>query len=163
VGDLVVSGCRRVEDLAESSDILLDWHLPNEPIHVSGDEVLLQRLLGILLDNAIRYTPPYGEIHVEVSFMDQGPLITVRDTGIGMPESVKDHIFDRFYQADLRELRSYAGNGLGLSIGRWIANAHRAVLSVESAPQLGSTFQIQFPSQGDIGALQEVAKGAMRA
>jgi signal transduction histidine kinase len=163
LGDLVVSGCRRVEDLAGSSNILLDWHLPNEPIHVSGDEVLLQRLLGILLDNAIRYTPPYGEIHVEVSFMDQGPLITVRDTGIGMPESVKDHIFDRFYQADLRELRSYAGNGLGLSIGRWIANAHRAVLSVESAPQLGSTFQIQFPSQGDIGALQEVAKGAMRA
>jgi two-component system heavy metal sensor histidine kinase CusS len=163
LGDLVVSGCRRVEDLAGSSNILLDWHLPNEPIHVSGDEVLLQRLLGILLDNAIRYTPPFGEIHVEVSFMDQGPLITVRDTGIGMPESVKDHIFDRFYQADLRELRSYAGNGLGLSIGRWIASAHRAVLSVESAPRLGSTFQIQFPLQGDSGALQEVAKGAMRA
>jgi signal transduction histidine kinase len=163
LGDLVVSGCRRVEDLAASSDILLDWHLPNEPVHVRGDEVLLQRLLGILLDNAIRYTPPYGEIHVQVSLVDQRPIVTVRDTGIGMPESVKHHIFDRFYQADLRELRSYAGNGLGLSIGRWIANAHRAVLSVESTPRLGSSFQIQFPCQGDAAALQEVAKDAMSA
>jgi two-component system heavy metal sensor histidine kinase CusS len=145
VGSLIVSACRRVEDLAASSDILLDWHLPSDPIHVHGDEALLQRLLGILLDNALRYTPAHGEIHVETSLGERGPLVTVRDTGMGMADSVKQHIFDRFYQADLREQRSYAGNGLGLSIGRWIADAHRAVLSVESAPACGSSFHIQFP------------------
>ena len=66
--ELVVSGCRRVEDLAESSGILLDWHLPPETVCIQGDEILLQRLLGILLDNAIRYTPESGEIRTEVSF-----------------------------------------------------------------------------------------------
>jgi heavy metal sensor kinase len=161
VGDLVVNGCRRVEDLAASSNILLDWHLPNDPIHVSGDEVLLQRLLGILLDNAIRYTPQHGEIHVEVSLANQGPLVTVKDTGIGMSESVKHQIFDRFYQADLREVHSHTGNGLGLSIGRWIANAHRAVLSVESAPKLGSTFQIQFQRPDETAGPQEGMKDAI--
>ena len=64
---LVVEGCRRVEDLAAGSGILLDWHLPKEAVTIDGDAVLLQRLLGILLDNAIRYTPEGGEIRAEVA------------------------------------------------------------------------------------------------
>jgi two-component system, OmpR family, heavy metal sensor histidine kinase CusS len=143
--ELVVSGCRRVEDLAESSGILLDWHLPPEIIHIEGDELLLQRLLGILLDNAIRYTPRSGEIRAEVSLAANNALVTVRDTGVGMSEDIRLHVFDRFYQADLRERKSKAGSGLGLSIGRWIADAHGAELTVESTPHEGSVFQIKFP------------------
>jgi len=143
--DLVVSSCRRVEDLAESSSIDLDWQLPETPVLVHGDELLLQRLLGILLDNAIRHTPPEGEIRVCVSSVATRPVVAVRDTGIGMPEDVKRRVFERFYQADLREGKSRAGNGLGLSIGRWIADAHGANLTVESTLSEGSTFQIQFP------------------
>src|SRR5216683_402460 len=82
--DLVVTGCRRVEDLAESSGIMLDWYLPKEPVHIEGDDLLLQRLLGILLDNAIRYTPEHGEIRAEVSLTANEAILTVRDTGIGM-------------------------------------------------------------------------------
>jgi two-component system, OmpR family, heavy metal sensor histidine kinase CusS len=145
LGDLVVSGCRRVEDLAEASGILLDWHLPREPIFIEGDELLLQRLLGILLDNAIRYTPEHGEIRVEIAVAATDAVVTVRDTGIGMSEDVRQHVFDRFYQADLRERKTQAGSGLGLSIARWIANAHRASLTVESTPLKGSVFQIAFP------------------
>jgi signal transduction histidine kinase len=147
--DLVVSGCRRVEDLAESSGIMLDWHLPNEPVHIEGDELLLQRLLGILLDNAIRYTPEHGEIRAEVSLTKRDAFVTVRDTGIGMSEDVRQRVFDRFYQADLRERKTKAGNGLGLSIGRWIADAHGADLTVESTPLRGSIFQIRFPVSTD--------------
>jgi heavy metal sensor kinase len=143
--ELVVSGCRRVEDLAESSGILLDWHLPTEAVYIEGDELLLQRLLGILLDNAIRYTPESGEIRAEVSVIENSAVVTVRDTGIGMSEDVRLHVFNRFYQADLRERKSKAGNGLGLSIGRWIADAHGAELTVESTPLQGSVFQIKFP------------------
>jgi two-component system heavy metal sensor histidine kinase CusS len=143
--ELVISGCRRVEDLAESSEILLDWHLPAETVYIEGDELLLQRLLGILLDNAIRYTPESGEIRAEVSTADNNAFVTVRDTGVGMSEDVRQHIFNRFYQADLRERKSNAGNGLGLSIGRWIADAHGAELTVESTPLEGSVFQIKFP------------------
>ena len=143
--DLVVSGCRRVEDLAESSGILLDWNLPGEPVFIEGDKLLLQRLLGILLDNAIKYTPEHGEIHAEVVSKGQEAVVTVRDTGIGMSRDVREHIFDRFYQADLRERKAQAGCGLGLSIARWIADAHRAELTVESAPVEGSVFRIRFP------------------
>jgi heavy metal sensor kinase len=143
--ELVISGCRRVEDLAESSGILLDWHLPPETVYIEGDELLLQRLLGILLDNAIRYTPELGEIRAEVSVTANNAFITVRDTGVGMSEDVRQHIFNRFYQADLRERKSNAGNGLGLSIGRWIADAHGAELTVKSTPLQGSVFQIKFP------------------
>jgi heavy metal sensor kinase len=143
--ELVVSGCRRVEDLAESSGILLDWHLPVEAVYIEGDELLLQRLLGILLDNAIRYTPESGEIRAEVSADATNSFVIVRDTGVGMSEDVRQHVFNRFYQADLRERKSNAGNGLGLSIGRWIADAHGAALTVESTPLKGSVFQIKFP------------------
>jgi heavy metal sensor kinase len=143
--ELVVSGCRRVEDLAESSGILLDWHLPDEAILIEGDELLLQRLLGILLDNAIRYTSESGEIRTEVSLDANNAFVTVRDTGVGMSEDVRLHVFDRFYQADLRERKSNAGSGLGLSIGRWIADAHGAELTAESTPFEGSIFRIKFP------------------
>lgn len=144
--ELVVTGCRRIEDLAESSGILLDWHLPDGPVYVDGDEILLQRLLGILLDNAIRYTPQHGEIRAEVTVVDSRPSVTVKDTGVGMSEDVRRRVFERFYQADLREGKSRAGNGLGLSIGRWIADAHRADLTVESELLSGSAFKIIFPA-----------------
>ena len=104
--DLVVSGCRRVEDLAESSGIFLDWELPAEPIFIEGDKVLLPRLLGILLDNAIKYTPEHGEIHAEVASSSTEAVVTVRDTGIGISRDVREQIFDRFYQADLRERKT---------------------------------------------------------
>jgi heavy metal sensor kinase len=144
LNQLVVAGCRRVEDLAESSGIILDWKLPADELFVDGDELLLQRLLGILLDNAIKYTPEGGEILVEVGVRGSGAILRVRDTGIGMSEDVRHRIFDRFYQADLRERKASAGSGLGLSIARWIAEAHRAQLSVESEPMRGSLFEVCF-------------------
>jgi two-component system heavy metal sensor histidine kinase CusS len=141
---LVVSGCRRVEDLAESSGILLDWELPAEPVFIEGDKVLLQRLLGILLDNAIKYTPEHGEIHAEVARSANEVVVTVRDTGIGISRDVREQIFDRIYQADLRERKTNAGCGLGLSIARWIADAHRAEITVTSAPLESSVFKVRF-------------------
>jgi len=74
-----------------------------------------------------------------------GIVLTVCDTGIGMSEEVQQRIFERFYQGDLREKKVNAGSGLGLSIARWIAEAHRAKLTVESSPLRGSTFEICFP------------------
>lgn len=142
---LVVNGCRRVEDLAESNGIMLDWRLPIDSVYIDGDELLLQRLLGIILENAIRYTPSGGEISADVSTTTDKAVVTVRDSGVGMSDEVLRKVFDRFYQADLRERKSSAGNGLGLSIGKWIADAHGADLSIESAPSLGSVFQIHFP------------------
>lgn len=146
IGSLAVATCRRVEGLAESSGIILDWRLPTDDVFVMGDELLLQRLLGILLDNAIKYTPESGEILVEVAGTESGVSVVVRDTGIGISEDVCQHIFDRFYQGDLREHKSHAGNGLGLAIAKWIAEGHRAELTVHSVPMQGSEFRISFPA-----------------
>ncbi len=158
--DLVVSGCRRVEDLAESSGILLYWHLPDEAVYIEGDELLLQQLLGILLDNAIKYTPEHGEIAAAVSRSDNAVILTVRDTGIGMSEDVRRRVFERYYQADLREKKTQAGNGLGLAIARWIADAHQAELTVESVPLHSSVFQIKFPEPtGQHSAAPPIAGG----
>ena len=161
VKELVLSGCRRVEDLAESSGVVLDWRLPDDATFVEGDEVLLQRLLGILLDNALKYTPEHGEIMVELHRSDSAVFLTVRDTGIGMSEDVRQRIFERFYQGDLREKKVHAGSGLGLSIGRWIAEAHRAKLTVESSPMKGSRFEIRFPSASVSGADHGLRSGLL--
>lgn len=154
--ELVVAACRRVEDLAESNGILLDWKLPEEDLWLEGDELLLQRLLGILLDNAIKYTPERGEISVELTRDDRGIVLAVRDTGVGISQTVQQQIFQRYYQGDLRERKNQAGNGLGLSIARWIAEAHRAQLRVESIPALGSTFEVRFPS-ARVGSMPHVS------
>jgi two-component system, OmpR family, heavy metal sensor histidine kinase CusS len=146
VSDLIVAGCLRVEGLAESSGLVMDWKLPEKDLFVEGDELLLQRLLGILLDNAIKFTPEDGEISVEAHETESGVLVIVRDTGIGISEDIRRNIFDRFYQADLRDRKDKAGSGLGLAIARWIADAHRAELAVESTPTKGSEFQIWFPA-----------------
>jgi two-component system heavy metal sensor histidine kinase CusS len=143
--ELVVQGCRRVEGLAESGGIMLDWTLPEETLYIFGNELLLQRLVGILLDNAIKFTPLHGEIEANVSRTAAEIVVTIRDTGIGMNEEVQQRVFERYYQADLRERQTQAGNGLGLAIARWIATAHQATLSVESTPLRGSSFQIRFP------------------
>ncbi len=146
VGDLVAAACLRVEGLAESSGLLVDWTLPEKDLFIEGDELLLQRLLGILLDNAIKFTPEGGEIAVEAREMQSGILVIVRDTGIGISEEIRRNIFDRFYQADLRDRKDQAGSGLGLAIARWIADAHHAELAVQSTLRKGSEFKIWFPA-----------------
>ena len=71
-----------------------------------------------------------------------------------MSEAIGLRVFNRFYQADLRERKSTAGSGLGLSIGRWIADAHGAELTVESTPLEGSVFQIKFPAKMRVSSLE---------
>jgi len=142
---LVLSGCRRVEDLAESNGILIDWELPADPVMIEGDELLLSRLLGILLDNAIKYTPKNGEIRAEVSANGERAEVVVRDTGVGISPEAQEKIFERYYQAALREREPQAGCGLGLSIARWIADAHRAEITLISAPDEGTSFKVSFP------------------
>jgi signal transduction histidine kinase len=148
---LVLSGCRRVEDIAESKGILLDWQLPATPVFIEGDELLINRLLGILLDNAIKYTPEGGEVRAEVfaNGSDKAGVV-VRDTGAGISPSAQEKIFERFYQVDLRERPTQAGHGLGLSIARWIADAHRATITVSSVLTQGSSFTITFPRKLEI-------------
>ena len=98
-----------------------------------------------LLDNAIKYTPSGGRVTAGWSINGTQVELWVRDTGAGIAPEHLPHIFDRFYRVDKARSRAEGGAGLGLSICRWIAEAHGGSISVESAPGQGSTFTVRLP------------------
>ncbi|HEU4416224.1 MAG TPA: sensor histidine kinase [Candidatus Angelobacter sp.] len=110
---------------------------------------MLKQLFLILIDNAVKYTQKNGEVTITLSRVDGTATIRVRDTGIGIACDDLTHIFDRFYRADKSRSRKSGGSGLGLSIGRWIAEAHGGSIQVESALGAGSTFQVALPVARD--------------
>jgi signal transduction histidine kinase len=114
------------------------------PVAVAGDPDALRQLALILLDNAVKYTPPGGRITVRLDAGDGEARLTVADTGIGIAAEHLPHIFERFYQAD--PARTEGGTGLGLAIARWIAEQHGGHIEVDSTPGQGSTFTVSLPA-----------------
>lgn len=131
--------------LAESRHVRWLQVLPEKSLWVGGNAEALRRLVAILIDNAIKYTPEHGVVRMHVGNSDGKAYVEVVDAGIGIAEADLPYIFDRFYRADSARSRDSGGFGLGLSIANWIAKAHQAEISVESAPGKGSRFQICLP------------------
>ena len=126
----------------EAVRVSLD-HLDEARVH--GDPDHIKQLLLILADNAIKYTPPGGQVSLAAR-RDNGHLsLEVSDTGLGIARQEQDRIFERFYRAD--PSRSGQGAGLGLAIARWIAEEHGGRISVDSAPGRGSTFRVELPAR----------------
>jgi signal transduction histidine kinase len=98
----------------------------------------------ILLDNAIKFTPSGSEVRLSVFKSDGVASLVVEDSGIGIPADQLPHVFDRFYRGDPARVRS-EGAGLGLSIARWIADAHRAQINVSSRVREGTRVEVSFP------------------
>lgn len=141
---MIAEVCARCTPLIESRRHTLSLDLGGQSQSILGDEPSLRRLFWILLDNAIKYTPPGGRIGVSLDLADNQPRVTVTDSGIGIPVAALPHIFDRFYRADVS--RSYEeGTGLGLAIAKWIADIHHAALTAKSVEGCGTTFQVLFP------------------
>lgn len=114
---------------------------------VCGDLSMLRRLIAILIDNALRYTPEHGIITASVAVQESTIRLDVQDTGIGIAPEDADRIFDRFFRVDPVRGREHGGNGLGLTIARWIADAHAGTISVSSSPGRGSLFTVCLPRQ----------------
>jgi heavy metal sensor kinase len=134
------------------------------PCAVKGDREQLRRLLFNLLDNAIKYTPAGGSIGIEVSCDKDEARLVVSDTGIGIAAEDLPRIFDRFYRGDSSRSRRTEGNGLGLSICKSIAEAHRAGIEVESQPEKGTRVIVTLPAAApdgteDSSPLSLVAQG----
>jgi signal transduction histidine kinase len=127
-------------------------HIPTEvpPLAVWTDQ--LEAIIFNLLDNAIRYTPPGGEVRFEVSVTEGRCILRVQDNGPGIPAEDLPRIFDRFYRVDKARSRQAAhfgigsGSGLGLSIAKALAEANGGTLQVESTPGHGTTFMLSFPT-----------------
>jgi heavy metal sensor kinase len=131
--------------LAEQKNIALEIGTL-EKVTVIGDKVRLQQLFTNLIDNAIKYTPK-GSIHVTVEKKESSGLVKIRDTGIGIPKEEQEKIFERFYRTDKSRSRETGGVGLGLSIAKWIVNAHHGRIEVDSESNKGSTFTVYLPAQ----------------
>jgi heavy metal sensor kinase len=120
--------------------------MPAGPVWVRADAIAIDRLLLILVDNAVKYTPAGGRCEIELS-QDRGQAdITVRDTGIGISEGDLPSIFERFVRADRARSRETPGAGLGLAIARWITEMHGGTIAVESKVGSGSVFRVRLPA-----------------
>jgi heavy metal sensor kinase len=137
--------CAQAEVLARVKGVRLDTHLPDGTLSVMGDREALRRLFLILLDNAVKYTPAGGTCAVSLQQVDGHVLGLVKDTGIGIAKEDLPLVFDRFYRVDRARSRDQGGAGLGLAIGRWIAQAHGGSLGVESELNVGSQFIVRLP------------------
>jgi len=117
---------------------------PMQGVKVLGDFTSLRRLFWILLDNALKYTQTPGQVEISLSLSANHATVRVRDNGRGIPEVELPHIFDRFYRGDPSRSQ-IEGSGLGLAIAKWIADLHRAEISVSSEPDKGTLVQLIFP------------------
>jgi len=151
---LVRDICEQGQILAGERQLELAAEVPEQPVFVDANDPALRRLLLLLVDNAVKYTPAGGRVTVSVAVDSSGPTVTVRDTGIGIPESALPHVFERFYRADESRNRQAGGAGLGLSIAQWIAERHKAKLEAESMVGQGSAFRVRFPSAHPFPSMQ---------
>ena len=139
----VVEGWKQV---ATIRDLQFSASIDDQDSCVMGDETVLRRLVDILLDNAFKYTPSPGSVHLALEHAVGGVAITVQDSGPGIDEQDHAKIFERFYRVDKARSREQGGAGLGLSIAQWIATQHRGSITVESRLGSGAIFRVALPT-----------------
>jgi heavy metal sensor kinase len=130
---------------AEEARITLVADLPEE-YSADVDRIQIERMLSNLISNAVKFTPPGGQIRVSVKPDHERFDLIVEDTGRGIAPEHLSHIFDRFYQAPNSDSNGERGLGLGLSFVSWIAKAHGGSVEVESEPNKGTRFTVSLPA-----------------
>lgn len=124
----------------------IDIQLPKKPLLILAHQPSIEELITILVDNALKYSPPEGKIKLILHRKNNKAVFTITNRGKGISAKVLPHIFDRFYRSDnSRTSSDKAGFGLGLSIAKVIVEHHRGELDVTSAPDANTTFTIRLP------------------
>jgi signal transduction histidine kinase len=130
---------------AADHELELSVEVPEAPIIAFVDPGRMQQVLHNLLENSMRYTPPGGSVRVRLRTTPDEAAIEVCDTGVGIPEADLPFVFERFFRSD-RARRAYTGgSGLGLSIVRWIVEAHKGKVEIESQVDKGTTVTVRLP------------------
>jgi heavy metal sensor kinase len=142
--ELAKSTVEQMNLLAEDKDISIACEA-NGPAPVKGNRVRLKQVVVNLLDNAIKYTPANGAIHLRVFANNGHAVLEVEDNGIGIPPDALPHIFERFYRVDEARSAESESAGLGLSIVKSICTAHGAEVEAHSTAGSGSCFRVRLP------------------
>jgi two-component system, OmpR family, sensor histidine kinase VicK len=144
--DVLIEHVIRVTESAHGTEHRIEFHSPSAPIQVLGDPYRLEQVVANLLDNALKYSPGGGTIHVALETRGELALLSVKDSGIGIPADQQQHLFERYFRARNVSTRSYGGLGLGLYICRDIIERHGGRIWVESEVGRGSTFYVALPT-----------------
>ena len=148
---LVAESLASVRTLAEAKSQLLEADL-NVSGAVEADRLRIRQVLINLLSNAIKFTPEQGCIRLEASVRDRFVVISVMDTGIGIPPEEHEFIFDKFHQVGATTLGVREGTGLGLAITKRLVEQHGGTIRVDSQPGKGSTFFVTLPLASSLTA-----------
>ena len=136
-------------DQADKRGITLTFRTGEEEfrsITISGNEVLLQRAVMNIIENAIKYSKKNSTVHTNLEVSDNSVIIRIKDTGIGISKGYQKRIFERFYRVDKSRSRKSGGTGLGLAIVKRIISLHKGTIEVSSKRGKGSTFTITLPT-----------------
>jgi len=144
VADVVLSPVERLRAQAERASLRLIVHLPADLPPVLADAERVKQVITNVVHNAIKFTPAGGQVTLSAEPVGDEVIISVRDTGVGIPADELPRIFERFYKAD--RARSGGGTGLGLAIAKHIVQAHGGRIWVESVEGKGSTFYVALPA-----------------
>jgi signal transduction histidine kinase len=145
LGRFVADTVKDFTPAAADRGLELSTEVPGLPVYVFADAGRLQQVLHNLLENSLRYTETGGRIVVRVDTRPGEARIAVTDTGVGIPESDLPYVFERFYRSKRSRAANPGGSGLGLSIVRWIVDAHKGKVTVESQVGKGATFTVHLP------------------
>ncbi|RYM06087.1 HAMP domain-containing histidine kinase [Sporolactobacillus sp. THM7-7] len=142
--EVIQTAIQKVKLKAEKKRLSLQTNLHDPIPFIRGDRKRMEQVLLNLLDNAIRYTEK-GNILVQLTRKKEGIVLSVSDTGIGIPKDEVPYIFDRFYRVEKSRAREYGGTGLGLSIVKKYVERQGGKVQVDSEPGRGTTFRLIFP------------------
>lgn len=140
LGRVVSDVVRRAKPAARAKGLRLLWSYT--PVSAYTDQRLVETVVGNFLSNALRYTPPGGEVRVRVASRPGADVVSVADTGIGIETGDQARVFDRMFRVDRARSRATGGSGLGLAIARSAADALGGRIELESVPGQGSEFRL---------------------
>lgn len=146
----VLKAQERAAVLAATKSLSLTARVPETAVLVRADAVAIDRLLLILLDNAVKYTPSGGRCEIELKRSEDEAHIVVRDSGVGIETSELELVFERFHRSDQSRSPETPGAGLGLSIARWIAGVHGGSIRAASKIGVGSEFLVTLPALNNV-------------
>lgn len=142
--EVFLNAFEKVVPLARQKDIKLKInHM--DSTQILGEETLLNQMILNILENAIKYTPPKGTVEISLENQNDKAVITIKDSGIGIPESALPRVFDKFYCVDKMNAKKNGSLGLGLSIVKKIADMHQAEIIINSVISQGTTITLYFP------------------
>ena len=147
ITQLIIKSVEQHQILAQKKNQKLDYSISNKKIVVNIDSERIQQVLSNVISNAIKYSPENAEINVKLYEEDDFALVSVSDTGFGIPESDLPRIFERFYRVDKARSRKMGGTGLGLAIAKEIMELHNGKIYAESEYGNGTTITLKFPKQ----------------